>query len=68
MLQSDKRHFSYYHDHLYYIEIHHVILDGSIRIGVLIEYHRNPITLLNLSVKCINCKRGVGPWNVRETC
>ena len=33
-------------------------------IGVLMEYNRNPITLLNLSVKCINCK-----WRgVRGTC
>lgn len=58
----------FYRDHLVILKsiMSFQMAHVRVRIGVLIEYNLNPITLLNLCVKCINCKWG-GPWNVHET-
>lgn len=51
---------SFHHDHFVILKF---IMSFQMaqfieNIGVLIDYNRNPITLLNLSVKGANCKWG----------
>lgn len=59
MLQCLTKGISLFHQDRFVISIMSFQMAQFIEnVGVLIEYNRNPITLLNLSVKCINCKWG----------
>lgn len=69
MLQSDRRNISFHHDCFVILKtfMSFEMAQFIEKMGVLIEYNRNPITILNLSVKFRNCEWGCA-WNVRQTC